>query len=110
MPTFVVVDISIHDPARYERYKVLAPPSIGKYGGRYAVRGGVTDTLEGKWEPHRLVILEFPSAERARAWWHSPEYAEAKALRQSCATTDMVLIDGPALDPRASDAAPAPSR
>ena len=110
MPTFVVGDISIHDPATYERYKLLAPPSIGKYGGRYAVRGGVTDTLEGKWEPQRLVILEFPSAERARAWWNSPEYAEAKAIRQSCATTDMVLIDGPTLDPAAGTAARAPSR
>jgi uncharacterized protein (DUF1330 family) len=110
VPTFVVVDISIHDPATYERYKLLAPPSIGKYGGRYAVRGGVTDTLEGAWEPQRLVILEFPSAERARAWWNSPEYAEAKAIRQSCAKTDMVLIDGPALDPAAGTAARAPSR
>ena len=110
VPTFVVVDISIHDPATYERYKVLAPPSIGKYGGRYAVRGGTTDVLEGTWEPQRLVVLEFPSAERARAWWHSPEYAEAKALRQASATTDMVLIDGPALDPRAGESASAQSR
>jgi uncharacterized protein (DUF1330 family) len=59
-------------------------------------------TLEGTWRPERLVVLEFPSAERARAWWESPEYAPAKALRQSCATTDMVLIDGPAFDPRQS--------
>jgi uncharacterized protein (DUF1330 family) len=102
MPAYVVVDISIEDPTTYERYKTLAPPSIGQYEGRYLVRGGTTDTLEGSWQPQRLVVLEFPNAERARAWWNSPEYAEAKKLRQSCASTDMVLIEGPAFDPRAS--------
>ena len=94
MPTFVAVEISIHDPATYERYRELAPPSIAKYGGRYAVRGGKMETLEGDWHPERFVILEFPSVERARAWWSSPEYAEAKALRQSCATTRMVVTEG----------------
>lgn len=100
MPAYVVVEIAIHDQGTYERYKSLAPPSIGLYDGRYLVRGGSMATLEGAWQPERLVVLEFPTAERARAWWESPEYAPAKALRQSCATTDMVLIDGPAFDPR----------
>jgi uncharacterized protein (DUF1330 family) len=99
MAAYIVVDISIEDPASYERYRALAPPSIGVYGGRYVVRGGTMETLEGAWQPQRLVILEFANAERARAWWDSPEYAEAKALRQSCASTDMVLIEGPAFDP-----------
>lgn len=101
MPCFVVVDIDIHDPETYERYKVLAPPSLGKYGGRYAVRGGETRTLEGTWAPSRLVILEFPSAAQARAWWESPEYAPAKALRQAAAHTEMVLIEGPSMNPPA---------
>lgn len=100
MPAYIVVDVAIQDPVAYDRYKTLAPPSIGKYGGRYLVRGGTTSTLEGTWQPQRLVVLEFPSAERARAWWASPEYAPAKALRQASATTQMVLIDGPAFDPR----------
>jgi uncharacterized protein (DUF1330 family) len=99
MPTYVVVDISIENPTTYERYKSIAPPSIGIYGGRYLVRGGTMETLEGAWRPQRLVILEFENAERARGWWNSPEYAPAKALRQSCASTDMVLIEGPAFDP-----------
>jgi uncharacterized protein (DUF1330 family) len=99
MPAYVVVDISIENPTTYERYKSIAPPSIGVYGGRYLVRGGTLETLEGAWQPQRLVILEFENAERARAWWDSPEYAPAKALRQSCASTDMVLIEGPAFDP-----------
>ena len=102
MPAYIVVDIAINDPTTYERYKQLAPPSIAQYGGRYLVRGGKTLPLEGAWSPERLVILEFASADDARRWWASPEYAEAKALRQSCATTDMLLIDGPSFDPAAA--------
>lgn len=94
MPAYVVVEIAVEDPETYERYKQLAPPSIALYGGRYIARGGVTETLEGSWVPKRLVILEFPTAERARAWWGSPEYAEAKRLRQASASTEMVLIEG----------------
>ena len=99
MAAYLVLDISIRDPTTYERYKTLAPPSLAQYGGRYLVRGGTTTVLEGTWQPQRLVILEFPSVERARAWWESPEYAVAKALRQACASTQMVLIEGPAFDP-----------
>ena len=101
MPAFVVVDISIHDPVTYERYKTMAPTSIFQYGGRYAVRGATVTTLEGTWRPERFVILEFPTADQARAWWNSPEYASAKALRQSCATTDLLIAEGPSLEPPA---------
>lgn len=94
MPAYVVVEVNVKDPAAYERYKLLAPPSIAQYGGRYIVRGGTTVVLEGDWKPKRLVILEFPSLERAREWWASPEYGPAKALRMSCAETEMVVIDG----------------
>ncbi|MFN2604426.1 MAG: DUF1330 domain-containing protein [Gemmatimonadaceae bacterium] len=100
MPAYLAVEIAIHDPETYERYKTVAPSSIGKYGGRYLVRGGTMETLEGDWDPERFVILEFPDAATARKWWNSPEYAEAKALRQSCAHTEMLLIEGPPLDPR----------
>jgi uncharacterized protein (DUF1330 family) len=94
MSAYIVVDIAVRDAETYERYKQLAPPSIAKYGGRYLARGGTTTILEGDWAPARLVILEFATADRAREWWDSPEYAEAKALRQSCALTEMLLIDG----------------
>jgi uncharacterized protein (DUF1330 family) len=104
MAAYVVVEIAIDDAATYERYKLLAPPSIAAHGGRYLVRGGTTTALEGGWQPERLVILEFPTAARAAEWWDSREYAAAKALRQSCARTRMVLIDGPSFDP----AAPSP--
>lgn len=94
MPAYVVVEIAIHDPVAYDRYKLLAPPSIALYGGRYLTRGGAIETLEGDWLPPRCVILEFPDMDRARAWWSSPEYAEGKALRQSVATSRMILLDG----------------
>ena len=94
MPAYVVVQITVEDPVRYAEYRRIAPPSIAAHGGRYIVRGGACEILEGSWLPPRLVVLEFPTVEQARAWWGSPEYAPAKALRQQCASTEMLLIDG----------------
>jgi uncharacterized protein (DUF1330 family) len=94
VPAYVLVDVAVRDPVKYERYKELVPPSIAAYGGRFIVRGGTVEELEGAWKPGRLVILEFPSAERARAWWASPEYAEAKALRLATADSKMILVEG----------------
>ena len=102
MSVYVIVDISIHDAAVYERYKLLAPATLAIYGGKYLVRGGETTVLEGTWNPSRLVILEFASADAAKRWWSSPEYAEAKALRQSCTQTNMLILNGPSLDPAAT--------
>ena len=99
MSVYVIVDISIHDAAVYERYKLLAPATLAIYGGKYLVRGGETTVLEGTWNPTRLVILEFESADAAKRWWNSPEYADAKALRQTCTHTNMLILDGPSFDP-----------
>ena len=94
MAAYVIVDITVHDAATYERYRMLAQQSIAQYGGRYLVRGGAATLLEGERPPARVGVLEFPSVDRARAWWESPEYSEAKLLRQASATTEMVLVDG----------------
>ena len=94
MPAYLVVHVDVHDPARYEEYKAMAPASIQQYGGRYLTRGGAKEVLEGEWEPQRLVLLEFPSMEQARAFYRSPEYAEALALRHATATSSVVLLDG----------------
>ncbi len=94
MAAYIVVDITVNDPVIYERYKDLAPPSIALYGGRYIARGGKTEPLEGNWQPTRLVILEFPTLEQAKAWWASSEYADAKVMRQRSASTQMVAVDG----------------
>ena len=94
MPAYIVVEVEVHDASRYEDYKRMVPPSLQAYGGRFLVRGRKVDTLEGDWLPKRFVMLEFPSLEKAKAWWSSPEYAPAKALRQATATTQMIVVEG----------------
>jgi len=94
MPAYVIAQVDIRNPEAYERYRDIVPDTIAKHGGRYLARGGACETLEGSWMPRRLVILEFPDADRARAWWNSPDYAEAKALRQANADTELLLVEG----------------
>jgi len=94
MAAYIVVEVEVKDPDRYAKYREMVPPSLAKYGGRFVVRGGKTETLEGDWSPMRFVIVEFPSMERAKAWWSSSEYAEAKALRQATAATKMIVVEG----------------
>jgi uncharacterized protein (DUF1330 family) len=94
MAAYIVVQVDVKDPVRYEAYKKMVPSSFEKYGGRFIVRGGKTQTLEGTWAPQRFVIVEFPSLEQANAWWASPEYAAAKALRQATASTQMIVAEG----------------
>jgi uncharacterized protein (DUF1330 family) len=91
---YVLVDIAVHDPERYETYKSLAAPTVAQYGGRYLVRGGRAEQLEGEGQPQRVVVLEFPTYDRAKQWWESEEYAPAKALRHESASTEMVLVEG----------------
>lgn len=94
MKAFVIVDVTITDPARYDEYKKLTPGSLEPFDGKFLVRGGATDTLEGDWKPGRIVILEFPSLEKAKAWWSSAGYAPAKAIRQSASKTRMIVVEG----------------
>jgi len=94
MTAYAIFDITVHDPERYEDYKKLAPPAIAAYGGKYLVRGGQLDVLEGDWNPSRIVVLEFQTAEQAKAWIDSPEYREARALRHATATTTAILVEG----------------
>ena len=94
MSAYVLVQVDVHDPGRYEDYKRMVPPSFEKFGGRFLARGGATETLEGSWSPKRMVIVEFPDVARAKAWWASEEYAAAKALRQATARTEMIVVSG----------------
>lgn len=94
MAAYIIVDVAIEDFTRYEDYKKLTPSSITAYGGRFVVRGGAAECLEGDWEPGRIVVLEFPNVERAKEWWASEMYAPAKALRQSIAKTRMLVVEG----------------
>ncbi len=94
MAAYVIVDIEVTEPIEYEEYKKRAAPSVAAYGGRYVARGGAAETLEGNWIPRRLVVLEFPTVEQAKTWWSSPEYTEARAIRQRTARTNMVVVEG----------------
>jgi len=94
MSALVIVEIEVRDPETYERYKRLVPASLEAYGGRFVARGGAIESLEGDWLPERIVVLEFPSLERARQWWESAEYREAKALRMRAARTRMIATEG----------------
>ena len=94
MAAYLIVDVSIHNPVGYEDYKKLTPGSLKNYQGKFIVRGGKTECLEGYWNPERIVVLEFPTAELAKAWWASEEYAPAKTLRQRNAHTKMILVEG----------------
>jgi uncharacterized protein (DUF1330 family) len=94
MSAYIMVDVTINNPEEYEAYKLLTPASIKAYNGKFIVRGATTETLEGNWQHGRIVILEFPTVERAKEWWNSDEYAVAKAIRQRSATTNMILLEG----------------
>jgi uncharacterized protein (DUF1330 family) len=94
MAAFVIVEVEVTDPVRYEEYKRLAAATVARHGGRYVVRGGKADTLEGDWQPQRIVVLEFPTVEAAKAWWGSEDYAPAKKLRHATARSRMIVIEG----------------
>ncbi len=94
MRGYIIVDVRITDPDRYQEYRKSVPATLEAYGGRFLARGGKTETLEGDWDSGRIVVLEFESVERARAWWASEEYRAPKALRQSASVTRMILVEG----------------
>ncbi len=94
MSAYVLVDIDVTDAEGYQEYVKLAPPTVSLYGGRYLARGGKNEVLEGTWQPKRLVILEFATSEKAKAWLNSPEYTPIKSLRHRHARSNMVLLEG----------------
>jgi uncharacterized protein (DUF1330 family) len=94
MPAYIIADVQIHDPKGYEEYRKLVGPALQKYGAKFVARGGKVDVLEGKWNPSRLVILEFDSAEKARQFYHSDEYRPAKAVRQKTSTANFIVVEG----------------
>ena len=94
MAAYVVVDVQVNDPVRYEEYRKTVAPTLAAYGGRFLVRGGKVEVLEGAWSPKRLVVVEFPDMATAKAWWSSAEYANPKAVRQSASHTEMIVVEG----------------
>jgi uncharacterized protein (DUF1330 family) len=91
---YVIVDVQITDPQRYDTYRALAGPAVEAAGGRYLARGGTTEVLEGERVPNRIVILEFADLAAARAWYDSPQYVEARAARVGAAIGSFIAVEG----------------
>jgi uncharacterized protein (DUF1330 family) len=94
MAAYVISDLSPRDAEALQIYRARAAPTIAQYGGRYLARFGAIETLEGSWHPQMLVVIEFPTVEQARAWYRSPEYAEALAVRDQALSRNLILVDG----------------
>lgn len=94
MAAYVIAEIDVTDPAGYEEYRRLGPPTVAAHGGKFVARGGKVEVLEGSWTPRRLVVLEFDSVERAKKWWASKEYSVAKQVRHRTAITNMIVVEG----------------
>ena len=94
MAAYIIVDVEVTDPAGFEEYRALVGPTLEQYGGRYLVRGGRVETLEGDWSPKRVVVLQFDNLEQAKKWHDSEEYREPKAIRQRSANTNMIVVEG----------------
>ncbi len=94
MAAYVMGEIEVTDPAAYEDYRKQVMAVVTKYGGRFIVRGGRVETLEGGWAPKRFVALEFPSMEQAQKFYRSPEYAPLIELRQKASRGKLILVEG----------------
>jgi uncharacterized protein (DUF1330 family) len=91
---YVIADIEVTDQETYGRYRDMAGATVAAHGGRYLVRGGPTEVLEDGWQPHRLVVLEFEDLAAARRWYDSPEYTEARKVRQVSSIASVLLVEG----------------
>ncbi|MEX0958634.1 MAG: DUF1330 domain-containing protein [Burkholderiales bacterium] len=94
MPAYLISEVEIIDPLGYEEYRKLAGASLDKYGGKFMVRGGKIDVLEGDWNPRRLVVCQFESLEKLQEWYNSPEYRKAREVRQKTARARIVGVEG----------------
>ena len=94
MKAYLIAELEVTDAAKFEEYRKRVPATIEQYGGKYIVRGGKTEALEGGWSPKRMVVLEFPSLEQAQKWYRSPEYAPLITLRQKGSKGKVILVEG----------------
>ena len=94
MPAYVIAEVNITNPEGYKEYTAVVPGTIAKYGGRFLVRGGKAEALEGDWPECRRVVIEFPTAQAARDWFNSPEYEKPKAMRKANSTGRLLLVEG----------------
>jgi uncharacterized protein (DUF1330 family) len=94
MSAYVIADVEVTNAEGYEEYRRQTPATIAAYDGKFIVRGGIAEVFEGDWRPHRLVVIQFPSVERARQWLDSPEYSAIKGIRHRNARTSLIVVEG----------------
>ena len=94
MEAYLIVDIKVTDPVRYEEYRKLVSPTLAAYDGKYLARGGTVKVLEGDLAPNRTVVVEFPTAARALEWWDSDLYRPIRQIRYDSADCRMLLVEG----------------
>jgi uncharacterized protein (DUF1330 family) len=94
MSAYVISEVDVRDAAGFEAYRSIAAKAIAQYGGRYLVRGGAAEVAEGGPPPKTLIVVEFPSMERLREWYASPEYAEALKHRRTALDRRLIFVEG----------------
>lgn len=94
MPAYLILDIDIRDPVKYERYKREVPALVARHGGEYLVRGGKHEIMEGDWRPTRLVLFRFPDRQAIRNLFNDPDYQPLKSVRHESAASNLVAVDG----------------
>jgi len=94
MAGYIIADIEITDPDEYQKYARHTAATLEPYGGKFLVRGGQPETLEGDWKTRRIVIIEFASVEQAKAWYDSPEYSAIIGIRHRSAVSNILLVHG----------------
>ncbi len=94
MAAYVIFEVVVKNPEQYAQNRDLIQPTLEPYGGRFLVRGGHVECLEGTWNPSRLIVVEFPNLEGAKQWWASDLYRPAKKVRQETTDTNMILVAG----------------
>jgi len=94
MAAYVIADIEVTDRDGFAEYQQKVPATIAAYGGRYLVRGGASEVLEGSWTPKRSVVLEFPSMAQLKTWYHSPEYRPLIAIRERTTRSNLMVVEG----------------
>lgn len=94
MSVYVIADLDVKDFEELSQYAEKAPATVAAHGGRYLVRRGKSEVLEGNWKPKLLSVLEFPSWEAAKEWYHSKEYRAIIDIRKRSAPTDLVMVEG----------------
>ncbi len=94
MAAYLFAEINVHNPEGYEEYRRLVGPSLQKYNGKFLVRGGKVEVVEGNWAPKRVVVCEFESLAKAHEWYDSPEYARAKEVALKNATRNVIFLEG----------------